>query len=333
MSHKLLSICIPTYNFGQFIGETLTSVIDQATQDIELVIVDGGSTDNTEDVVTGYQKIFPQISYYRLDKKGGIDKDLARTVELATGDYCWLLSSDDALKPGAVQKIINEIKLGYDIYLCNRTMCDVNLNPLNDQLWLSHEIQDQTFSLSTNEEAINYFNKAQSIGALFSFISSIIVRRDQWNAIKYEERFTGSNYAHVYRLFTIMFNGGKLKYLRNPLILCRSGNDSFLERGYFKRYMIDIDGYLLIADSLFSDDTARRSFLAVMQREHKWYAFTTLRYLAPNKASWNDLEQKLLSYGYPFTKLLIVKFISFRPVYIILRNMWRLIIPKRMFKT
>jgi abequosyltransferase len=311
MNHRLLSICIPTYNFGKFIGETLTSIINQATEDIDIVIVDGCSTDNTKDVVIDFQKMFPRLSYYLLDKKGGIDKDLARTVELAKGDYCWLLSSDDALKPGAVQKIINEIKLGYDIYLCSRTMCDVNLNPLNDQLWLSQEIHDQAFIFSSNKEAISYFNKAQSIGALFSFISSIVVRRDKWNAIKYEERFTGSNYAHVYRLFTIMLNGGKLKYLRDPLIFCRSGNDSFLESGLFKRYMIDIDGYLLLADNLFSDNLVKYSFLSVMQREHKWHHFAFLRSFAPDKTSWKLLERKLLSYGYPFSKLLIIRIISF----------------------
>jgi abequosyltransferase len=51
----------------------------------------------------GFQKLFPWITYHRLDKKGGIDKDMTKTVELARGDYCWLLSSDDAIKPGAIQ--------------------------------------------------------------------------------------------------------------------------------------------------------------------------------------------------------------------------------------
>ena len=326
MGHKLLSICIPTYNFGQFIGETLTSIIDQATEELEIVIVDGGSTDNTKDVVTSYQQIFPRISYYQLDKKGGIDKDLARTVELATGDYCWLLSSDDVLKPGALQRIMNEIKRGLDIYLCNRTICDVRLIPLEDQLWISSKVHDRTFNLVSNADWISYFNEAQSIGALFSYISSIIVRRDKWDTIKYDERFTGSNYAHVYRLFTIMLNGGKLKYLRDPLIFCRSGNDSFLESGFFKRYIIDIDGYLLLADSLFSDDAVRRSFLAVMRREHKWHEFVALKKSVLDNSKWNDFERKLIGYGYSRVKLFVVRLItSSRFIYAVFQYFWHIL--------
>ena len=50
-----LSICIPTYNRAAYIGETLASIISQSNDDIEIVIVDGASTDNTADVVTSFK--------------------------------------------------------------------------------------------------------------------------------------------------------------------------------------------------------------------------------------------------------------------------------------
>ena len=327
MSKISLSICIPTYNFGFIIGETLKSVIDQSSDDIEVVVVDGGSTDNTKDIVLGFQQLFPRISYHRLDAKGGIDKDLARSVELARGSYCWLMSSDDVFKSGAIQRVINEIKLGCDIYLCNRTECDRSLKPVRNSPWLLKEVEDNIFNLSTKEELINYFDKSQSIGALFSYMSSIIVCRDKWNGATYDERFTGSNFAHVFRLFSILQNGGTLKYIRDPLILCRGNNDSFLERGLFNRYLIDIDGYLLLAAQLFSDDAVRRSFLAVMQREHKWYEFATLKILAPDRGAWNALEPRLFAYGYPHAQLFFVRLVtSSRFIYWVARFFWK--IPK-----
>lgn len=327
MSKIPLSICIPTYNFGFIIGETLKSIIDQSGDDIEVVVLDGGSTDNTKEVVLGFQQLFPRITYHRLDTKGGIDKDMARTVELARGDYCWLMSSNDVFKSGAIQRVINEIKLGYDIYLCNRTECDRSLKPVRNSPWLSKEAKDNIFNLSTKVELINYFNKSQSIGALFSYMSSIIVRRDKWNGAAYDERFTGSNFAHVFRLFSILQNGGTLKYIRDPLILCRGNNDSFLERGLFNRYLIDIDGYLLLAVQLFSDDAVRRSFLAVVQRTHKWYKFAELKNLAPDVASWNVLERKLIAYGYPRAQLLFIRLMtSSRFIYWVARFFWK--IPK-----
>ncbi len=54
---------MPTYNFGRFIGETLNSIIPQLTDQIEIIIVDGASTDNTADVVRSFQKNYPQIQY------------------------------------------------------------------------------------------------------------------------------------------------------------------------------------------------------------------------------------------------------------------------------
>ena len=53
MSKAELSICIPAKNFGQFIGETLDSIIQQANKNVEIVVLDGGSTDNTQEIVGG----------------------------------------------------------------------------------------------------------------------------------------------------------------------------------------------------------------------------------------------------------------------------------------
>jgi abequosyltransferase len=65
MPHISLSICIPTYNFGKFIGQTLESIIPNLTEAVEVVILDGGSTDDTADVVAQKQRNFPQIQYHR----------------------------------------------------------------------------------------------------------------------------------------------------------------------------------------------------------------------------------------------------------------------------
>ena len=91
MTHPQLSVCIATLNRAKFIGETLDSIISQATDEVEIVIVDGGSSDNTAEIVEQYHQKFPRLHYLKLLKKGGVDQDYCRAVELASGDYCWLL--------------------------------------------------------------------------------------------------------------------------------------------------------------------------------------------------------------------------------------------------
>ncbi len=57
MTKHLLSICIATYNRAEYIGETLESIIPQVTDEVEIVIVDGASTDNTSSVVKHYIEV------------------------------------------------------------------------------------------------------------------------------------------------------------------------------------------------------------------------------------------------------------------------------------
>src|SRR5216684_779512 len=105
-----LSICIPTYNFGAFIGDTLASIVPQLVDGVEVVVLDGGSTDNTTEVVESIQRRYPAVRYHRQDERGGIDRDLARTVELARGDYCWLFCADDIMRPDAVAQLLERLR-------------------------------------------------------------------------------------------------------------------------------------------------------------------------------------------------------------------------------
>ena len=299
MENIQLSICIPTYNFGEFIGQTLESVISQATKEVEIVVVDGASTDNTQEIVMEYQSQYPRLAYYRLEKKGGIDNDMAKTVELAKGHYCWLLSSDDVLRPGAIRRILDEIQLGHAIYLCNRVECDRNLNETAHRYWLSEKHADGVFDFSDNSVLNEYMKAAQSLGALFSYMSTIIVHREKWLEMGNVDDFIGSNYAHVYRLFSIAKRGGKVKYIKESLVSARFDNDSFMDNGIAKRFLIDLDGYQLLAEQLFGKESIYTAFKSVMRREHKWYFLAGLASKVENRDDWGEIERKLRVYDYP----------------------------------
>ena len=298
MKHIRLSICIPTYNFGDFISETLESITSQATEEVEIIVVDGASTDNTQEIVQDYQSNYPRLVYYRLERKGGIDNDLAKTIGLSNGDYCWFMSSDDVLRPGAIRRILDEIQFEHAIYLCNRTDCNRNLDEIAHRYWLSKIHDDCVFDFSDSSVLTGYFKAAQSLGALFSYMSSIIVRRDKWDAISNNEMFMGSNYAHVYKLFSIAKNGGKVKYIKQALVSARFFNDSFVSNGIARRFLIDLDGYALLADHLFDKESVRDAFKSVMRREHKWYYLAGVANKVKNRDEWDELEHKLRSYGY-----------------------------------
>lgn len=321
MRQVRLSICIPTYNFGEFIGETLESMIGQVGDDVEIVVGDGGSTDNTAEVIGRYRDIFPRLIYQNFGKKGGIDQDLIKTVALAQGEYCWLMSADDVPKPGSVSRVVNELQNGHSIYLCNRIDCDRSLREIRKRSWLSKKVRDNLFDLSNNSELRRYLDSALGLGALFSYISSIIVRRSDWDSVKDNELFIGSNYAHVHRLFSIAQNGGRLKYIDDPLIWTRLYNDSFMANGITRRYFIDLDGYQLLAYYLFSNDHIRDAIKLIMRREHKWYFFSGVRSQI-SKKEWGGLERRLYSYGYSRIALYLARNVG--------QSRWMLLLARRL---
>jgi len=92
-----ITIVTPSFNQGQFIEETICSVLDQNYPKLEYIVVDGGSTDQTIEVIRKYER---QFSYWVSEKDRGqvhaINKGLAR----ATGEIFGFLNSDDLYMPG-----------------------------------------------------------------------------------------------------------------------------------------------------------------------------------------------------------------------------------------
>ena len=226
-----LSICIPTYNYGAFVATAIQSGFADQHPGIEIVVLDGGSTDTTKDVVQKLTVGRPFVKYVRQSERGGIDSDLSRCVELASGKYCWLLSADDALVPGAIPRILKEFERGHDVLLANRIWCDANLNPQSTHAWLTGDCDDCAVDFSDADQMVDYLHRARSLGALFSFMSVIGFRRERWLRTQAVATLIGSNYAHVQRLFSMARTGTGLRYIAEPLVLCRGGHDSFRRAG------------------------------------------------------------------------------------------------------
>jgi abequosyltransferase len=250
-----LSVCIPTYNFGAFIGETLESIAAQLQDGVEVVVLDGGSTDETAEVVGAFTRRHPQIRYQRQPERGGIDRDMARTVALARGEYCWLFGADDTMRPGALARMLARLDGGAELLLCGVTYCSFQMEPLFEGEVA--RIPDETrFDFSIREQRLSYFARASTTLAFFSFLGSIVFSRARWEAIGLDERFVGSLFAHVARLFAMIAQGVTFDYLPDSYVFTRGGNDSFLDRGIVNRYAKVIDGYDELAAAHFGADSA-----------------------------------------------------------------------------
>lgn len=223
MSVPRLSICIATLNRAEFLGVMLESIVSQATDDIEIVIVDGASTDNTGQVVEGYQKRFAGIRYFRLSMKGGVDQDYNRAVELAEGDYCWLMSDDDQLKPGAVRAVLEATRGEHGLVIVNSEVRDYGLGALLVERMLKLE-NNRTYLPSEQERLL-----AETANYL-TFIGCVVIRRQAWMQSE-PQKYFGTSFVHVGVIFGPPLAGTVLA-TAEPWIRIRYGNASWGSRAF-----------------------------------------------------------------------------------------------------
>jgi glycosyltransferase involved in cell wall biosynthesis len=125
---KKISIITPVFNGEEYIESTIQSVISQTYNDIEYIIVDGGSTDRTKEIIEKYRSKVSKIIYQN-------DNTMYEAIEtgfkLATGEYYYWINSDDFLiddnSVKRLMKIVN--KKNYDWVTCNIAISKFNNKP------------------------------------------------------------------------------------------------------------------------------------------------------------------------------------------------------------
>jgi glycosyltransferase involved in cell wall biosynthesis len=113
MSKELkISIVIPTYNQGRFIEETILSIIRQTYKNYEIIVIDGGSKDQTLDVI---RKHLSAIKYWVSEKDSGQSEAINKGFAQASGDIITWLNSDDLYEPDALEKVAREFAAAPEI--------------------------------------------------------------------------------------------------------------------------------------------------------------------------------------------------------------------------
>lgn len=143
-----LSFIIPVYNREKTIGETLDSIVGQIDDNIEIVIVNDGSTDKTESVINQYIKKYEKnISYYKKDNEG-----VAATrnfgIMHAKGEYIIFVDSDDYIEKNFIEKINVYLNQNYDVIKFKAQCVDENKQLLT-------KIDGPVFEKVTGEEGFN----------------------------------------------------------------------------------------------------------------------------------------------------------------------------------
>lgn len=112
-----ISIVVPSYNQGQYLGETLQSLVDQQYPELQVIIQDGGSTDGSVAVAEDFVNRHPGIFQLFTEKDAGQADALNRGFARATGTILGFLNSDDTLYPRILHRVAAEIDPSRDRYV------------------------------------------------------------------------------------------------------------------------------------------------------------------------------------------------------------------------
>ena len=260
---------------------------DGRGEEVEIVVLDGASTDNTGEVVARLQALHPFIRYVFQEKNGGVDRDYDMAVGLAQGEYCWLMSDDDLVKPGAVDLVLRAISREPSLIIVNADLWNVDFSVRIDARRLLFE-HDRSYGPSEFERLF------EETSAYLTYIGAVVIRRDVWQS-RPREPWLGSYFIHVGVIFQERLPGEAL-VISQPLVGIRFGNTQWRP----KEFEIRMIRWPELIWALPAIPEALRSRV---YRRAPWRSFKSLlfyrakgtydmndyrRWIEPRTTSWRD---------------------------------------------
>lgn len=115
-----VSIIVPVYNVENYLDKCLNSLVNQTFKDIEILVINDGSTDNSQSIIDKYQSLYPDLLNSFKKENGGQGSARNLGLEYATGDYISFVDSDDWLDLDFIEKLYTSaIQNNSDIVICD----------------------------------------------------------------------------------------------------------------------------------------------------------------------------------------------------------------------
>jgi abequosyltransferase len=279
-----LSFCIPTRNRAEFLRTLLESIAQQITPEVEVVISDDASTDDTAAVVESFRSRLPQLTYERADPALRYDRNLLNAVALAGGEYCWLFGDDDRLEPGGIAALLASLK-------ATPEFTGLTTGRVSYDSKLEHRLPVRALKQS---ETIVFHDARETFMRLLDrigFLSCQVVQRSAWNEIVRQENlepyFTG--YVQLYVIARMLVAAPCWQFLSTECVAFRADNDSFRALGQFGRLKMDVCGYETIIGDVFGRDSQLyHEAMAEIARTHARHHIVTAKRLGAPASFFRD---------------------------------------------
>lgn len=199
MHNPKITIITPSYNQGQYIEQTIKSIVEEQNYDnIEYIIIDGGSTDETIDVIKKYED---KITFWVSEKDGGQTDAINKGWQKATGDIITWLCSDDYYEANILGKVVDAFKNENTNLVCgNRRTFGDGINDTPYIGWRTGASLEETMVKGSYDQPPSFFRK-EAWDAIFPLSENLRVYMDTEMWLRYLLVYGDKRATHIDELF------------------------------------------------------------------------------------------------------------------------------------
>lgn len=240
--NKRVSIVVPVYNVEKFLDDCIKSILSQTYKNLEIIIVNDGSTDKSYELCQGYcsddrVKIFDKIN-------GGLSSARNVGIKIATGDYISFIDSDDYIREDMIEKLVNSLEQNdADVSCCNFDFCDENSKILN-----VHKVNNFETEVLNSEQAISMLLYEEYYKC---YAWNKIYRRSLFDDVEYPE---GKLYEDITTTYKIFKKSSKVVFIKDALYHYRVRNNSITKKKFNKKNYDLLEALKFVSEDSSNED-------------------------------------------------------------------------------
>lgn len=201
----LISVIVPVYNVEKYLDKCIKSIVDQTYSNLEIILVDDGSKDNSLEICKKWKKKDKRIKVYH-QQNMGVSRARNKGIDIAKGDYISFIDSDDMIDKNLYESFIEEYKKNVDII---RFRCQTHYGKYKIDSLL---MQEGEFSFKQNEtlKYDMFFHKHSFGSVCFSIFNKNVI-----STIRFEEKY---KYGEDYLFYFKVLQNCKNIYISNQIL-------------------------------------------------------------------------------------------------------------------
>lgn len=286
--NELISVIVPVYNIEKYLSQTIDSILNQDYKDIELILVNDGSTDGSLKICKKYQKKDTRVKVIN-QKNAGVSWATYNGYKAATGKYIAFADHDDILLPGLFSQLMSMFEKDVDMTCCSRN--DLYDEEIEGYTWQGNEVLTKVTGREALENTIKTvpYNLALPLwGRIYrkSYLDKIDIE-------KYAKQLPTIFMVDIFVMPFMLLKARNVKYTNKVLYIHREVRTSISRSGKLNNFYFEmIDSFPILFEKYKANglndlyaDSLYQYMKTTLQR--MWYK------LNKDKVEYTDKERLL----------------------------------------